>query len=113
MEKKKKNLGWKQFEHTASTILVIQTVTKNLKKGLFLFHTGALVVYKPHGYLWVQLFFVIFCYFLFPHKTGGVCKCASAIWTLSGVGLRKSCRRHKNMGQDPLTGLCVVVDPET
>lgn len=47
-------------EHTASTILVVQIVTKNLKKGLFLFHTGALVVYKPHGYLWVQ-----FCFFVF------------------------------------------------
>lgn len=57
--------------------------------------------------------FVFVFVFLFPHKKGGVCKCASAIWTLSGVGLRKSCRRHKNMRQDPLTGLCVVVDPET
>lgn len=56
-------------------------------KGLFLFHTGALVVYKPHGYLWVQFYFCffVFLHFLFPHKTGGVCKCASAIWTLSGV----------------------------
>lgn len=47
-------------EHTASTILVVQTVTTNLKKGLFQFHTGALVVYKPHGYLWVQFF--LFCF---------------------------------------------------
>lgn len=38
-------------------------VTKNWKKGLFLFHTGALVVYKPHGYLWVQLFLCIFLFF--------------------------------------------------
>lgn len=28
-EEKKNNLGWKQFEHTASTILVVQMVTKN------------------------------------------------------------------------------------
>lgn len=28
-EKNDNNLGWKQFEHTASTILVVQTVTKN------------------------------------------------------------------------------------
>lgn len=34
------------------------------KKGLFLFHTGALVVYKPHGYLWVQFFVLVF-FFLF------------------------------------------------
>lgn len=27
----------------------------------------------------------IFISFFPPHKTGGVCKCASAIWTLSGV----------------------------
>lgn len=91
---RKKKLGMDTVEHTASTILVVQIVTKNLKKGLFLFHTGALVVYKPHGYLWVQFCFsfLFFCFFfflafLFPHKTGGVCKCASAIWTLSGVGV--------------------------
>lgn len=40
--------------------------------------------------------FSFFCLVLFPHKTGGVCKCASAIWTLSGVGLTKSCRHHNN-----------------
>lgn len=56
-----------------------------LKKGLFLFHTGALVVYKPHGYLWVQFYSFVLSFFLFPHETGGVCKCASAIRTLSGV----------------------------
>lgn len=33
--------------------------------------------------------FLVICFiflFLFPHETGGVCKCASAIWTLSCVG---------------------------
>lgn len=44
---------------------------------------------------------------------GGVCKCASAIWTMSGVGLREL-QTSQEHGQDPQTGLlCVVVDPET
>lgn len=30
-------------------------------------------------------FILLFYLFLFPHETGGVCKCASAIRTLSGV----------------------------
>ena len=54
-----------------------------------------------------------FFFFLFPHKTGGVCKCASAIWTLSGVGFEEKLQASQH-GQDPLTGpLYVVVDPET
>lgn len=61
--RRKKKLGMDTVEHTASTILVVQIVTKNLKKGLFLFHTGALVVYKPHGYLWVQFCFSFFVFF--------------------------------------------------
>lgn len=63
-------------------------------------------------------------FFLFPRKTGGVCKCASAIWTLSGVGyfffiiifyfFEEEWQASQEHGQDPLTGpLCVVVDPET
>lgn len=64
-------------EHTASTILVVQMVTKISKKELFLFHTGALVVYKPQGYLWVQFFpffffFLLFVLFLFPQNGWGL-----------------------------------------
>lgn len=33
----------------------------------FLFHTGALVVYKPHGYLWVQFIFLQFLLYLCSH----------------------------------------------
>lgn len=56
--------------------------------------------------------FLLFCFiflFLFPHETGGVCKCASAIWTLSCVGffLRKSGRYHKNMDTILRLDLCV------
>lgn len=66
-------------EHTASTILVVQMMTMNLKKGLFIFHTGALVVYKPHGFLWVQFcfslnfflfFFVSFIFYFFVRWVG-------------------------------------------
>lgn len=58
--------------------------------------------------------FVLFFIFLFPHKTGGVCKCASAIWTLSGVGFEEDLQASQQHGQDPLTRpLCVIVDPET
>lgn len=62
----------------------------------------------------VFLFFIfVLIFFLFPHKTGGVCKCASAIWTLSGVGFEEKLQASQH-GQDPLTGpLYVVVDPET
>lgn len=61
-----------------------------LRKDSFYSILELLVVYKPHGYLWVQ-FFVIFVFIIFlflsflfrcSHvKTGGVCKCASAIRT--------------------------------
>lgn len=50
---------------------------------------------------------------------GGVCKCASAIWTLSGVGFffgffKEEWQVSQEHEQDPLTGpLCVVVDSET
>lgn len=115
---KKKKLGMDTVEHTASTILVVQMTMK--KKGLFLFHTGALVVYKPHGYLWVQFFFPFFV----PTWDGwGLQVRFCHIWTLSGVFFSFSSffsfpeeewQVSQEHGQDPPTGpLCVVVDPET
>lgn len=81
----------------------------------------------------IFVFFFVFFFSICSHiKTGGVCKCASAIWTMSGVGLRKSWRRHKNTDKILENGLfcvcmyvcvrvrvcvcvrvCVVLDPET
>lgn len=82
-QRRKRKLGMDTVEHTASTILVIRIVAKNLKKGLFLFHTGAFGCLQT---TWISVGAFSFFSFLIPHKTFGVCKCASAIWTLSGVG---------------------------
>lgn len=95
VEKEKKKLGMDTVEHTASTILVVQIVTK--RKDSF-YSILELWLFTNHMDFCGCSF--VFFSFLFPHKTGGVCKCASAIWTLSGVGaffLRKSGRYHKNM----------------
>lgn len=69
-------------EHTASTILVVQMVTKERTLSIPYWSFGCLQA------TWISVgavLFFCFIFFLFPHETGGVCKCASAIRTLSGV----------------------------
>lgn len=62
-------------KHTASTILFIQTFdyeNENLKD--ILFHTGVLVVYNPHRYLWVlfpPFIFVVIDSAVENHFVGG------------------------------------------
>lgn len=68
-------------------------------------------------FYFIFLFLFFFCFlFLFPHKTGGVCKCASAIWTLSGVWVffveEWQASQH-HMDKILLLDLCfVVVGPD-
>lgn len=77
-----------------------------LKKGLFLFHTGALVVYKPHGYLWVQFYSFVLSFFVptwdrwglqvrFCHKD--IEWCGGVFVYFGSLFLRKSGRHHNNM----------------
>lgn len=79
-----------------------------LKKGLFLFHTGALVVYKPHGYLWVQFYSFVFLFFVptwdgwglqvrFCHKDIEWCGGVFVFVYFVSLFLRKSGRHHNNM----------------
>lgn len=113
--RRRRNKLWMDtVEHTASTILVGQMVTKNSKKGSF-YSVLELWLFTNHMDLCGCSFYF---HFSFPHKTGGVCKCASAIWTLSGVlffyswgrvaGVTRPRTRAPNR-----TFSCVVVDPET
>lgn len=102
VEKEKKKLGMDTVEHTASTILVVQIVTK--RKDSF-YSILELWLFTNHMDFCGCSF--VFFSFLFPHKTGGVCKCASAIWTLSGVGaffFEEEWQVSQEHGQDPLTG---------
>lgn len=88
---KKRNLGWIQL-NTLPLQFWSYKWRLRIKKGLFLFHTGAfgclqttwISVGAVFCYFCFYYFFVFVLFFLFrcSHvKTGGVCKCASAIRT--------------------------------
>lgn len=106
VEKRKKNPGMETVEHTASTILVVQTVTKNLKERTLS------IPYWSFGCLqatWIFVgavifyFYDIFFSFLFPRETGGVCKRASAILDTKRCGFKDE-RQSQKHGGDPGAG---------
>lgn len=83
-------------------------------KRLFLFHTGALVVYKPHGYLWVQFFVILFYFFIFVPTWDGwglqvrLCHMDIELCWFFFEEERQVSQEH---GHDPPTGpLCVVME---
>lgn len=77
--RRKNELRMDTIEHTASTILVV--VTKNFKKKTF-YSILELWLFTSHMDN-CGCSFLLF-YFCSHIKLGGVCKCASAIRTLSG-----------------------------
>lgn len=112
--RKKKNPGMETVEHTASTILVVQMVTKNLKERTLS------IPYWSFGCLqatWIFVGAVIFLvlwfyFFLFPRETGGVCKRASAILDTKRCRFEDE-RRSQKHGGDPGAGPARFVDPGT